>query len=103
MKTYNKLVRDKIPQVLDEKNIKYNIRIAEDQEYLIKLQEKLQEEILEFKRTPNLDEYIDIVEVLEALAKYHGIDLKPMRLRKRMKREHKGGFDKKIILESTEE
>ena len=101
MKIHNKLVRNKIPEIIEEKGTKCNYHIANDEEFLGRLYEKIQEELGEFKREPNIEEYIDIIEVLETLANFHGIDLKPMRLKKRMKREHRGGFDKRIVLDST--
>ena len=103
MKKYDKLVRDKIPEIIEGTHTKCNYHVAEnDEEYLKRLYDKLAEEIDEFKKTPCLEEYIDIVEVLEALAKLHKIDLMPMRQRKRMKRQKRGGFDLRIILDSTE-
>jgi predicted house-cleaning noncanonical NTP pyrophosphatase (MazG superfamily) len=102
MKVYNKLVRDKIPEIIQESGAKCTVHIANNEEYQVKLYEKVQEELLEFKHKPSLEEYIDIIEVLEALAQLHDIDLKSMRLRKRVKRNSRGGFEKRIILESTE-
>ena len=102
MKVYNKLVRDRIPEIIQESGAKSTIHIANDEEYRTKLYEKVQEELLEFKHKPSLEEYIDIIEVLEAIARLHEIDLKSMRLRKRVKRNSRGGFEKRIILESTE-
>lgn len=103
MKQYNKLVRDNIPEIIQKNSTKCNYHIAEnDEEYLKKLYEKLIEEFEEFKKTPCLEEYIDVIEVMEALAKFHNIDLMPMRQRKRMKRQLRGGFDLRIILDSTE-
>jgi predicted house-cleaning noncanonical NTP pyrophosphatase (MazG superfamily) len=101
MKVYNKLVRDRIPEIVQEKGTKCNYHIANDEEYLKKLQEKVLEELDEFKLKPSIEEYIDIIEVLEALAKFHNIDLMPMRQRKRMKRQLRGGFDNRIILEES--
>ena len=103
MKRYDKLVRDKIPEIIEETHTKCNYHIAEnDEEYLRRLYDKLTEEFGEFKRTPCLEEYIDIIEVMEAIAKFHNIDLMPMRQRKRMKRQKRGGFDLRIVLDSTE-
>lgn len=103
IRQYNKLVRDKIPEIIEANHTKCNFHVAEnDEEYLKKLDEKLIEEFEEFKKTPCLEEYIDIIEVLEAMAKFHNINLMPMRQRKKMKRQVRGGFDNRIILDSTE-
>jgi predicted house-cleaning noncanonical NTP pyrophosphatase (MazG superfamily) len=103
MREYNKLVRDKIPEIIEANHNKCNYHIAENNEvYQKKLYEKFIEEFEEFKKDPSIEEYIDIIEVLEAMAKFHNIDLMPMRQRKRMKRQLRGGFDDRIILDSTE-
>lgn len=96
MKTYNKLVRDKIPEILDKKGVLYEKRIANNEEYKIELIEKLHEEIQEFSELGDIEELADIVEVVEAFKKLpeysnlHNIVNK--------KREEKGGFDERIIL-----
>lgn len=96
MTKYNKLVRDKIPEILDRKNIPYEKRIADDTEYQKELINKLLEEANEFFETPTQDELADILEVIEALKKLPEYsDVESIRL---IKREERGGFEKKIIL-----
>ena len=93
---YEKLVRDKIPQILDAKGITYEKRFANDQEYLSELIKKLQEESLEFQENGNPEELADVLEVIDNLlklsnySKVHDI--------KNQKREERGGFDQRIIL-----
>lgn len=67
MTTYNKLVRDKIPEILDVKGIAYEKRIADPEEYTLELIKKLGEEIQEFSEAGDVEELADIVEVIEAL------------------------------------
>ena len=96
MKKYNKLVRDKIPEILDGKNIPYKKRIASDDEYRVELIKKLEEEIKEFSTEGNPEELADVMEVVEALKKlteYREVE----NIRKRKLKE-KGGFEKRIIL-----
>ncbi len=69
MASYNKLVRDKIPEILDEKGVSYEKRIASPEEYRIKLIKKLAEEVKEFQEAGNLEELADVMEVVEALKK----------------------------------
>ncbi len=52
MVRYNKLVRDKIPQILDKKGVPYEKRIASENEYKTELIKKLLEEAREFTETP---------------------------------------------------
>ncbi len=93
---YNKLVRDKIPQILDAKGITYEQRVAGDKEYLSELIKKLEEESQEFKESGEPEELADVLEVIDCLLKlpkYSNVyDIKTQ------KREERGGFDDRIIL-----
>ncbi len=100
---YNKLVRDKILDILKKKKIKYKYHTANKKEYLDKLYEKLDEEIAEFKKEPSVEEFADILEVLDSIGQYYKFNLDNVKSTKKQKKEEKGGFKKKIILEITEE
>jgi len=96
MARYNKLVRDKIPEILDAKNISYEKHIASDEEYKVELIKKLNEEIQEFSEAGDPEELADVLEVIESLKKlsiYSKVEIIQQN-----KKEKKGGFDKKIIL-----
>lgn len=96
MAKYNKLVRDKIPEMLDSKGISYEKRIASDDEYKIELIKKLDEEVKEFLEENITEELADIIEVVEALKRLPEYnDVEEVRIQKLKDR---GGFDKKIIL-----
>jgi predicted house-cleaning noncanonical NTP pyrophosphatase (MazG superfamily) len=102
MTTYNKLVRDKIVKILKKSSIGYKYHIAKDDtEFLEKLYEKLQEEIQEFREKPSLEEFADILQVLEAIAKFNEFDLNKIKEAKANKLHNKGGFNNRIILEET--
>jgi predicted house-cleaning noncanonical NTP pyrophosphatase (MazG superfamily) len=101
MPSYNKLVRDKIPQILDQKGISYEKRVASPEEYKVELIKKLGEEVKEFDEDGDLEELADVVEVVEALKKlpeYKGVEES-----RRKKREARGGFDQKIILKGEKQ
>lgn len=96
MENYNKLVRDKIPEILDEKGVVYEKRIASDIEYKDELIKKLTEEAKEFSEAGSIEELADVIEVIEALKKlpeYENVE----EIRKN-KFENRGGFEQKIIL-----
>lgn len=96
MEKYNKLVRDKIPEYLDDKGIPYEKRVASQEEYKEELIKKLQEELLEFIEAKNSEELADIIDVIEALKKLPGFtDVEELR---KKKFEERGGFEQKIIL-----
>jgi predicted house-cleaning noncanonical NTP pyrophosphatase (MazG superfamily) len=102
-KIYNKLVRDKILEILKIKGKEFKYHIADNKEYGEKLWEKLQEEIGEFKENSSVEEMADIVEVITAIAKFHKIDLKKLEIKRYDKRYERGAFDNKIILEEADE
>jgi predicted house-cleaning noncanonical NTP pyrophosphatase (MazG superfamily) len=102
MITYNKLVRDKIPEILKEKKVKFKSHTATKKEYLDKLYEKLIEELEEFKAKPSIEEFADMLEVLEYIAKFHGFELNDIKQAKKLKILERGGFNKKIILDETD-
>lgn len=96
MKTYNKLVRDKIPEILDKKGVKYEKRIASKSEYKVALSKKLIEEVSEFQEENSVEELADVVEVIRALKKlpkYKNVE--KIRVKKAKER---GFFEKRIIL-----
>lgn len=102
MTRYDKLVRDKILKIIKKSGSGYKYHIAKDDtEFLAKLYEKLEEEIQEFKEKPSLDEFADIMEVLEALAKFHDFHLDKIKEVKANKKYNRGSFDNRIILEES--
>ena len=94
--SYNKLVRDRIPEILDAKNVPYEKRIATPEEYKAELIKKLGEEIKEFIEAGDAEELADVLEVIEALKKLP--DYQETEELRKKKREERGGFDERIIL-----
>lgn len=96
MEKYNKLVRDKIPQILDKKGVPYEQRVAGDEEYKAELVKKLIEEVEEFSSEADPEELADVLEVISALLKLpEYADVENVRIKKM---EERGGFDKRLIL-----
>ncbi len=98
---YNKLVRDRIPEIIKKKGQRVVFHIAKDKEYWEKLKEKLIEEIHEFYEQENGEEYADILEVVEQVGKFKKFDRKKIALIKRKKLKERGGFGKRVILEES--
>jgi predicted house-cleaning noncanonical NTP pyrophosphatase (MazG superfamily) len=95
-KSYNKLVRDKIPEYLDSLGIYYEQRIASPLEYKEELIKKLEEELAEFMEARNEEELADILEVICSLKKLPEFsNTEEVRAKKLAE---KGGFEKRIIL-----
>ena len=98
---YNKLVRDKIPEIIKNKGAIPITHIASDEEYWQKLKEKLQEEVNEFTKEGNDEEIADILEVIYTIRDYKKIDKNELELLRKKKAEERGGFKNKIILDET--
>lgn len=99
MKIYNKLVRDRIPQVIEEDGKKYDMRIADKKEHYELLEAKLKEEVDEFLGDKNLEELADIMEVLYGLADNMGYSEEELNKKRIEKREKRGGFKEGVVLE----
>tara|TARA_R110000824_G_scaffold20592_4_gene77595 strand:- start:301 stop:612 length:312 start_codon:yes stop_codon:yes gene_type:complete len=100
-KQYDKLVRDRIPEIIKERGRSCKFRIADPKEYRQKLMDKLQEETSEFIETPCVEELADIQEVIDALlVEYKWTGLKATTQFKKITR---GSFRDKIILEEVSE
>jgi predicted house-cleaning noncanonical NTP pyrophosphatase (MazG superfamily) len=106
MPTYNKLVRDLIPDIIEKSGKTCTIRILDDSEYVEALQEKFVEEFEEYKQATNrqqaLEELADLLEILYAFASYHGATKEELEAIRRKKAEERGGFQKRIFLIGVE-
>ncbi|MDT8718758.1 nucleoside triphosphate pyrophosphohydrolase [Clostridium sp. 19966] len=103
MITYNKLVRDKIPEIIEASGKKYEIIIASKEEQAGLLEKKLQEEVQEFIEDKNLEELSDIMEVIFGLAKNLGYSEEDLINKRNEKKDERGGFEKGIVLKGVTE
>jgi len=98
---YNKLVRDKIPEIIRKRGSVPIAHIASDNEYWQKLKEKLQEEVDEFMEDNSEKELADILEVIYAICDYKKIDKSKFEILRKKKAEERGGFKERTILDET--
>jgi len=98
VKKYNKLVRDKIPQIIESQGKKCKFYVATGTDYHNRLKDKLIEEAKEFFENPCVEELADVQEVIDALGESHRWDVTGARLKKR--REH-GGFWRRYVLQEV--
>ncbi len=102
-KVYNKLVRDRIPAIIEATGAVCETEILSDADYLRLLDAKLDEELAEYHQDQNIEELADLLEVIYACAKARGYtpdELEAVRAGKAAKR---GGFDRKILLKTVTE
>ena len=101
MMIYCKLVRDKIPQIIESQGETVSYRVMEDQEFIQQLHTKLNEEVAEFHKEMNLEELADILEVVYAFADTIGSRDELMKIFDE-KHEARGGYQDRIFLISKE-
>ena len=102
--TYNKIVRDRIPEIIQSKGKQRHFSAVSGEELLSGLEAKLQEEFAEFRESGrSLEELADILEVVDGLASHLGSSFDEVLELKRAKRQERGGFEQGILLEGVED
>ena len=99
---YNKLVRDKIPEIIRANGEVPCCRVLDREEYISCLEKKLDEEVGEYHRDRNAEELADILEVVFALADSIGCNREELMDIYQRKHEARGGFRDRIFLVSKE-
>lgn len=101
---YNKLVRDKIPEEINNSDgKKANYKILNDNEYIQELDKKLFEEAHEFVEEHSVDELADLMEVIYAIMKTKNISFEDVKIARDVKNKKKGAFKDKVYLISVEQ
>ncbi len=98
---YDKLVRDMIPEYIRKKGGTPAYHVAGEEEYWEKLKEKLSEEAEEFKKDGSIEEFADLLEVIDAIADYKRFERGEVEKVREKKAEERGKFAKRIILDES--
>lgn len=98
---YNKLVRDKIPEIIKASGKTCETEILSREEYIRMLDKKLDEELAEYHKDNNIEELADLLEALYAIAKARGFSIEELEHVRIEKQKARGGFDEKILLKSV--
>lgn len=102
MKVYNKLVRDRIPEIIEQTGQNCDYIIVQDKADLIRLlEQKLQEELAEYEAEQKVEEIADMLEVLFALSEKLGTDRESLLKLLEAKVSERGGFTKGIFLKTV--
>ncbi len=96
--SYNKLVRDRIPEIIQSTGKQCETQVLCDSEYIEKLDEKLVEELQEYQESKSLEELADLMEVIYAVTVARGYMLQQLESVREEKAKSRGGFEHKIIL-----
>lgn len=101
IRSYHKLVRDRIPEIIEASGAECKTEILSDEEYLRMIDAKLDEELAEYHKDQNLEELADLLEVIYAATIARGYTLGELENTRAKKAEERGGFEKKILLTET--
>ena len=100
-KKYNKLVRDRIPEIIESSGKSCVTEILSDEDYLRMLDAKLDEELAEYHADQNIEELADLIEVIRACAVARGYTIEELEQVRAEKVAKRGGFEKKILLKEV--
>ncbi len=102
VKVYNKLVRDKIPEIIEADGRSCKTEILSKEEYLKMVDAKLDEELAEYHKDQNIEELADLLEVIYAAAQARGYSVEELERVRVAKVEKRGAFQKRFLLKETE-
>jgi predicted house-cleaning noncanonical NTP pyrophosphatase (MazG superfamily) len=104
--TYGKLIRDRIPEILEAEGLRYEVARLDDEAFRAALLAKLVEEAGEAAAAADADalarELADLYEVIDAVLELHGLDRDVVRALQARRREERGGFARRLELRWTE-
>ena len=99
---HNKLVRDRIPEIIEKSGKTAYRRILNNEEYIAELDRKLNEECAEYQADKSIEELADMLEVMYAIAQARGYSIEELEQVRAEKAEKRGGFKDRIYLEKVE-
>ena len=100
---YNKLVRDRIPEIIKSFGKSCTTEILSAEDYLRMIDAKLDEELAEYHKDQNIEELADLLEVIRAAAIARGYSLEDLERVRAEKAAKRGGFEKRILLKEVVE
>ena len=95
---YNKLVRDRIPEIIEASGKVCVVETLDDDAYLRAIDVKLDEELAEYHEEQNIEELADLMEVIRAAAVARGYTVEELERVRAEKAAKRGGFEKKLFL-----
>lgn len=101
VKTYHKLVRDRIPEIIEADGKTCVCETLSDEEYIRLLDQKLNEELAEYQESKSLEELADLLEVMQAVVRARGWTLDELEQVRAEKAAERGGFAKKVLLKEV--
>lgn len=99
--TYYTLVRDRIPEIIEQSGKTPVTEKLNDHRYIQMLNSKLGEELAEYQGENNVEELADIVEVVYAILEFRGVTLAQFEKIRRSKVDSKGAFKERLLLKEV--
>ena len=99
--SYHKLVRDRIPEIIEADGKTCVCETLSDEDYICLLDQKLNEELAEYQESKSLEELADLLEVMQAVVKARGWTLEELEQVRADKTDKRGGFEKQILLKEV--
>lgn len=100
---YDKLVRDDVPEIIETDGETPVTHVADSEEYADRLAEKLLEEAREYREDETTAELADVLEVVHALRRHHGLSETELAEKRERKAAQRGCFEDRIVLERVEQ
>ena len=101
VKTYNKLVRDRIPEIIESSGKSCTTETLSADDYFLMLDAKLDEELAEYHKDQNIEELADLLEVIRAATIARGYTIEDLERVRAEKAAKRGGFEKRILLKEV--
>jgi predicted house-cleaning noncanonical NTP pyrophosphatase (MazG superfamily) len=98
---HKKLIRDKIPEIIEADDGKYEVRVMEEDEFKKELRQKLieeGEEVIKAEKSELGKELADVLELIKSIAESEDISFELVEEKQKQRREKRGGFKKKLFL-----
>ena len=102
-KVYNKLVRDRIPEIIEKNGKRCVCEALPQDQYIAMLDAKLNEELAEYQQSKSLEELADLLEVMGAVVRARGYNWEQLTDIRQKKKEARGGFEKRVLLKEVYE
>ena len=99
---YNKVIRDKIPEIIADSGKKYNLKQLDDEPFLAELEKKLIEEVNEYAESKDVEELADLVEVIYRISELKGVNSDELDKIRKDKAEKRGKFASNLFLIDAE-
>ena len=100
---YDELIRDKIPEIIEQSGKKCIVEVMDNDTYIEYLEQKLNEELAEYQQDKSIEELADLLEVMYAVVVARGYSVEELERIRLEKAEKRGAFEKKLLLKSVSE